>query len=358
MQFTTDSGSVQEALRIISRLAPPTQGNLTLQTDGKRVQLHSFGELNQCSVTVPGDVKGTASFAISVDSLRDATKGRAEVDIKYKNTVLTIKGGSYKAELPTVDAVSLDDVAGAAGSKDGTKIKISTEQAAWLRNAVNAVALKPTALVSAFMPLGVKLTAKGAFVSCFDSKHMSFMSSKEINGDCEFCIPVDMMQGVLDAFGNSSFTMTVTESTVTVSNKLAKVVLNIPHLDEQGPSLSDVLGKAREVQKIEGTELILPKEEVVMYLDNARAVAVKERGEISVSSEKGKTQFSIKTVNGAIEATVKGSAKKNVSFLIDFDYFDELVRKAGQTLELKAVNGAFLLSKTEKVTLLVAFNEG
>jgi hypothetical protein len=358
MQFTTDSASVQEALRIISRLAPPTQGNLTLQTDGKKVQLHSFGELNQCSVTVPGTVKGSASFAISVDSLRDATKGRSEVDIKYKNTVLTIKGGAYEAELPTVDAMSLDDASSNSGSKEGTKIKISTDQASWLRNAVNAVALKPTALVSAFMPLGVKLNSKGAFVSCFDSKHMSFMSSNEITGDAEFCIPVDMMQGVLDAFGNTSFTMTVSESNVSVSNKLAKVILNIPHLDEQGPSLNDVLGKAKEVRSLNGTELFLPKEEVVMYLDNARAVAVKERGEIAVSSEKGKTQFSIKTVNGSIKATVKGTAKKNINFLIDFDYFDELVRKAGQNLELKVVGTSFLLSKTDKVTLLVAFNEG
>lgn len=352
MQFKTESAALVEGLRVIKRLAPPTNGTVTLVSDGRKVQMRSQGEINQCELIIPGQVKNEGEFAITIESFEQAIRGRSDLRLIYKNMVLTVKSTNYVAELPTSEAVEMET----ATLEKAKKIKIDGEQAAWLKTAVAAATLKATTLVSMFMPIGVRLTKKGAFVSCFDATHMSWISSKEISGDAEFTVPVDLLAGVLDAFGKQSFVLRVSSDAIEVSNKLCRVRLNLPEIDEQsGPTLPMVIDKAKEIAKAKGSNLVLSKDEVLAFLDNSRAVALKERGSINLVSDKKTIDLSVTTVNGAVRAQLQSKAPK-LKFNVDYEYFDEMVRKSADQLELKAC-GAFLVCTSSKATTVVSFNK-
>lgn len=353
MNFKIDASAIQEALRIVARLAPSESGNVTLSSTGKKVFLHSSSETNRCSVNMPATVEGKpGTFALALNALRDATKGRKELDIEYSKTLCKIKSGSYRAELATVDALEIE----ALEEEKGTVIDFSAEQSSWLKQAVAAVALKPVALLATFMPLAIKLTEKGAFVCCYDADHLAFINSREVNGDAEIKLPLDTMIAVLDAFGASPFKMSLGKSSVSVANKLVKVTLSLPQEEEGELSVSDVLTTAKGAGKAEGQTIVLPKAEVLTFLDNSRSVATKERSELKIKVEDNKMRLEVVTVQGASRVGIKTKAR-NCEFAIDFEFFDEAVRKAGDTVELKLVGDEFLAFNLKTSTVVLSLNQ-
>lgn len=349
MHFTTDAAAIGNTLRIIRRLCVPTDGFVTLRTAGKKLVVSSVNEINQCQLVIPGELKGEAEFGVNLDSLDQVAKGRGDVELTMKNTILTIKSKGYTAQLATGDVNQLDDTT----LPDAKKVKISADHAAWLQHAVAACSLKYTSVADHFMPIGVSFD-KQAFVSCFDDSHMSFISSKEIQGNAEFVVPLDLLTGVLDAFGKQAFLMKISSVAVEVSNKLYSVRLNLPELDDQGPTLSMVKAKAKEIKKVNGTEMELDKARVVAFLDNSKAVAMRERAAIDVSGDGRKLVMSVTTVNGVVREVMDCTAK--VKFSIDHEFFDEMVRRSSDTLTLKAA-GSFLVCTSAKATLVSTFNK-
>jgi hypothetical protein len=353
MNFKIDAAAIQEALRVIGRLAAPDSGNVTVSSNGKKVFIHSSSETSRCSINVPATVEGKAgNFAISMNALRDATKGRKELEIEYSKTMCRIKSGAYKCELATVDALEVE----ATEEQRETKIEFSGEQAAWIKSAVSTVALKPTALLSSFMPIGLKLTSKGAFVACYDVNHMAFLNSDEIKGDVELKLPLDTLASVLDAFGNSSFVLELGKASVLVSNKLVKVNLSLPQEEENELQLGDVIETAKAAKKAEGQSLVVPKDEFLAFLDNSRAIATKERSEIKISVADGKLKMEVTTVQGSAKAMLKVKSK-SCDFAIDFEYLDEAVRKAGTNVEMKLVKDEFLSVQLKDSTIVLSLNQ-
>ncbi len=349
MHFSTDASSIGDSLRVIRRLCVPTDGNVTVRTDGKKFVISSVNQINSCELIVPGEVSGKSEFGVSLESLDQVAKGRGDIEMTMKNTVLSVKSKGYTAQLATTDPNQIE----AAELPDAKKIKVSAEHAAWLHHAVGACALKYTSVADKFMPVGVNF-GKSAFVSCFDDAHMSFTSSKEIQGDAQFVVPLDLLSGVLDAFGKQPFVLHISPVAIEVSNKLYRVRLNLPELDEQGPSLAMVMAKAKEIKKTNGTEMVLSKAAVVAFLENSKAVAQRERAAVDVAGDGKKLTMSVTTVNGTVKEVMKCSAK--VKFSIDHEFFDEMVRRSSDELKMKAA-GTFLVCTSAKATMVSTFNK-
>jgi hypothetical protein len=353
MNFKTEAASIQEALRVIGRLAAPDSGNVTISSNGKKIHIHASSETARCSVNIPATVEGKAgTFAISMNALRDATKNRKELEIEYSKTMCKIKSGSYKCDLATVDALEMEPV-----EEEKTKtIEFDAEQAVWIRSAVSTVALKPTALLSSFMPVGLKLTPKGAFVACYDVNHMAFLNSDEVKGDTELKLPLDTLTAVLDAFGNTAFALKIGKASVAVANKLVKVNLSLPQEEENELTLVEVIETAKAAKKAEGQALVVPKEDVLSFLENSRAIATKERSEVKVAVEDGKLRLEVTTVQGSAKAQIKVKSK-NCKFAIDFEQFDEAVRKGGENVEMKLVKDEFLAVHLKNSTVILSLNQ-
>lgn len=354
MQLSIESSVVQEALKVLTRLAPPTSGTVLIISDGKGATMQSASDVDRCSFTLPCKVKGKENmFAIQIEALRDATKARKDLEMTYDSNLLVIKSGSYVTKLATADAMQneYDE------EKKIAKIKVSAEQAQWLKDAVASVALKPTAILSAYMPLTIKLTKKGAFVACYDARHMAFLESKEIDGDMEVTLPLHTVQSVLEVFGGSKFTMELTNSNLYVSNPLINVVLALQQTETEEITADIVREKAKASSKMDGNLIEVSKKDITDFLENARAVLTKERGEIHIQTEKGVLRLASVTVNGSTRVKIKADVKKSIDVKIDYEYFDEAVRKCDDKMSMKVVGDDFIMFKQKKASVLVALNQ-
>lgn len=355
MTITVENDVLQEAMRIITRLAPPISGNITIESTGTKLFMHSNSETSRCSVNLPASVDGKAvTFALTLLAFRDATKGRKTLTINYDKTLCKISAGNYKCELSTVDSMEADSL---DEEKVGKAIKMTMEQVSWLKSAIATVALKPTALLATYMPISIKLTEKGAFVACYDVNHMAFINSSEINGTMEIKLPLDMFQSVLDAFGKAPFKIEMSKSNLYASNALVKVVLSLPQEDENDLKIEEVIETAKGTKTSKGQDIEVSKSDLIAFLDNARAVATKERSETKISTDVGKMKFEVTTSNGSIKAIIKASCKTKTNALIDFEFLDEAVRKSADMVVMKLVKDEFIAFKLKSGTVVVSTNQ-
>jgi hypothetical protein len=359
MQIQTDTDAIQNALDIISKTAPPLEGEVTFRAIKGRLTCMSVADLSRCQVVVPCMVDSDGEFAILMQSLRDATKGRKTLNLSYKEGTLTVKAaGGYAAELATLDVIPVDE-----SPKDETKDwKLTGEQAVWLRKALKEVTLKPTSILSSWMPVGIKLSKIGGFVCCYDTQHMSWVNNKEAVGDFECVLPIETAKAIVEVFHQDEFSVSVASSFIRVRNKLVNVILSVPNTDEI-PSLEEVRVKIKEAMAEKSTTFSLSQTDMIAFIDNAKAVVGKERAEIIVSSAKGKNgnqvELLVKTGQGTVRLLVSGGvgASRPKTFRVDLEYIQELIARADQDLKLNVVDGSFLSMKLTGGFALVALNQ-
>lgn len=359
MQIQVDTSAVHNALEIISKTAPPQEGEVTFRVVKNRLTANSVSDLSRCTVVVPCEVKGEGEFAILMQSLRDASKGRESLLLSYKEGTLTVKAkGGYMAELATLDVIPQDEVE-AEETKDW---KLTGEQATWLRKALKDVTLKPTSILSPWMPVGIKLSTSGAFVACYDSQHMSWVSDKKIKGDFECVLPIDTAKAVVEVFHTGDFVIHQSKTSIRVRNKVVNVVLSIPSTEDL-PELANVRQKIKEAMTETATTFTLGQKDVLTFIENARAVIGKERAEITVTSAQGqkkdKIELVVKTGQGQVKALVSGGAggTKAKTFAVDLEYVQELISRSGPEIKMNVVDSAFLSIALAGSNAIVALNQ-
>ncbi len=349
MKITVELSAIQGALDTIARIAPPASGNVTFSSAKKALHLISSAELGRAKVIVPCEVQGDGEFAVPAQALRDAVKGRKELELVFANEVLTVKSGQYRTQLNTVEVIPLDEI----DKEEITSWKLTAEQSLWLKSALKTVNLKPTSMLSSWMPSGIMLNAKGAFVACYDEQHLNWLTSKEITGEFECVLPSDTLMNIMEVCGKTSFTLEHAKTYIRVRSKLIDAYINVPAMDEL-PTVSSVREKIREAGKVTGNTFVLAKADVLAFMDNARAVMTSERAELQVSTEKG-IKLEIKTGQGSAKAVVKGKGKG--AFKVDCEYMQELIAKAPDDVEMNVVQNAFISMKLKDGAALVAQNQ-
>lgn len=352
MKISIESKALEDAVKMVTKLAPPANGLVTLEL-AKNLVIHSAGELNRGKVNVETTkVDGEGSFSVAVDAILSATRGRKELELSYENSMLTIKSGRYKAQLSTFDPMNEEEKVGA--KVKGTKI--DTETAGWLKEAVRNVALAPDNLIMTYMPLGVKATSKGINVCCFDTAHVAVSGSGKVKGDFEFVLPVNIFQNVLDVYAVSGFNMELTESSLRCSNAMLQVELALPVLDDTLPDVDTVLDMTKRSRNSELIKLEVKKEELTNFFQNARAIAGKERTEVKLTAKSNKLQLTSSNINGSVTAVCKvksGDFKVNVNL----PFLEEAVNKAGSTVDL-GISEELIVCTTPSVIFVISTNQG
>lgn len=353
MQVEFENSALQEAIRVIQRLAVPVSGAVTVETDGKKCWLRSTSDMSRASINLPAQVEGKANkFNVNLTSLKDATKGRETLTMIYSKTMCKLKAKSYALDLATEDAMEMDY----DKEEMEATMEITAEQSQWLKQALATVNLKPTLLLSPFMPVCIKMTKKGAFICCYDDAHMAYIRSSEIKGDMEITLPIDMLTSVIDAFSAGAFKLSLSKANVYVSNKLMQVVISRPEDQENALTVSDIIEGAKAT-KADGTSVSVPKAQLLTFMDNIRAVATKERAEIEIDVDGSTMTLKVATGSGSAKAVMKVEANAKVKVSIDYEYMDEAVRKSGDQTMFKIVDGAMAAFSLKQGTVVVGLNQ-
>lgn len=353
MKIVLEFEALQNNLDMVTKLAPPTSGNLTFVSKNNKLILISSADVSRIQSIIPCSVEGDGEFAIPLQALRDAVRGRQNGTLVYKNAILSIQSGKYKADLATVDVIPLDEI----DPEESTDWRLTADQASWLKKALRDVSLKPTELLSTWMPAGIKITDKQAFVACYDTQHMSWTTSKEVTGDFQCVMPIETAVNIMDVFGKAPFVIRQMRNRIEVKTKTTSVILNLPSTDEL-PSLDDVQGKIKEASKIVGKTFEFKKASIAAFLDNAKAVIGKDRAELVVSSKKSEKGVTagIRTDQGQVESIIPG--KGEGEFKIDYAYFIEGLGKCDDHVVLNVVDDAFLSMKLKTNSVIIALNQG
>lgn len=352
MKIGIDSKVLEDAVKTITKLAPSANGLVTLELN-KRLVIHSAGELNRGKINVETtSIEGTGSFAISVDALTSATRGRKDLLLSYENSMLGIKSGRYKAQLSTFDPMNEEEKV--AGKIKGTSIDTGT--AGWLKEATRNVALAPDNLIMTYMPLGVKATSKGINVCCFDTAHVAVSGSGKVKGDFEFALPVNIFQNVLDVYAVSGFNMELTESSLRCSNAQLQVELALPVLDDTLPDVDTVLSMTKTSKNSDLVKLEVKKEELTNFFQNARAIAGKERTEVKMTVKSNRLQLTSSNINGSVTSVCKVKSK-DLQVNVNLSFLEEAVVKAGPTVEL-GISEELIVCTTPSVIFVIGTNQG
>ena len=357
MNIILENTGLTLALKAVSRIAPPSNGNINIKCDGNNLKIVSYSEASYCEYVVPCEaVSGQAEFGIPIDAFRSAVQGRKKLSLTYKDTTLQIKSGNFAINLATVDAMDFDSSKQDAEEKEETVQKwvLNTEQATWLKQAVSACMLEPTS-INPNPALTISLNPKRAFVCCYGDDHLSFAVSKQIKGDMEVTVPAVTIASILEVFSKQTFKIVHTSTKLEVSNKLCKVAMSLPAAEYMDTEI--LINKAQEVNKAKGKYITINKQTILDFLTNASALDTKEkeRGGISFIGDSSKLVMQIKAIAGQCKAVVKMNAD-NISFTLDKLYFREAVSRGGEDITIKWIdeNGGMVYIPGKSSYFLIA----
>lgn len=351
MLITLQGTDLNQAIAHAVRVCPPTDGNLTFSFSEGRLEVSTWSELNRASILVPATVEGKKlkDVAVAIDTIKDATKGRDQINLEFDKSVVNVKAKGYKVTIPLVDAIEVDEL-------DKVKAQewvLDPETLAWLKDAVSTVLLKPTELVTSFMPIAVRLTKSGGFVACYDKNHMAFLTTKKITGDFDLVLPSETLQTIVEVFKNQKVKLRVSNSRVEAKSKNASIVCALPSM-EGFASLDDSYQMAKDVKDSKFKEFTIDHSALLKFLDNTSAVKSKERLELDLESDGKIAHFALTSGRGSMQAKFKTDGSK-VQIKIDLDYFAEMVRKTDGNFKLAGDD--FLASTFKNATFLVALNQ-
>lgn len=363
MKAQVQTESLNNALNTITRLVPPVSGNVTLETkDGKTLTILAQGDASECVVIVSCDslkAKKDVLFSVPLDGLRTAVRGRKEVELEFDKQVLSIRSGSFTANLNTIDAISMESIEEEGEKEKPKKWKMEGEQSAWLAKATKQVALQANSLTGDYMPLSIRLDSKRAFVTCYDKHHFAFLQSKEINGDLDLTLPIETVQGILDVFQGANFTIEMVSKRITVRNKIIRVTLAVPEVEEGSLTIDDVIAVSKEATKMKGIDITMPADVLRNFLAASKAVALKERAELTATGEGKKIKLQVQTLSGQVKESLPiEKLSKKTGFKVDYTFFEEATRKlTGENVTFKAVASEFLLFNSDNLYVMVSTNQ-
>lgn len=363
MKFTTDASQITRALSVITKVASPNGGVILFKISGKRFEVITENSTNMCSFKLPvkfegGKIKDRV-FTVGSESIKSSLRGHQEVEITLTDDQMIIKDGRYKAELSISDAESISVLP--EGYEADSARTLSNDVVTWLINSANQVALRPTLALTPFMPLGIKITDKGAFIACYDQNHMAFTSTKKVKGSLEATLPLDTFLTGVDAVSKTEFKIDITETSIIVFNKQVTAAMSLPQVDsELAIPLDSVMEKAEQVPHSVGVDLDLPIEDLMTFLENARSIQSGNVGREEIECHASGTKVSLKVENaqGRVFTSFKSKVKasKEIVFRCDYSYLEEVSRKAKDSLFLTVVEDSFMLAKINRVSVLIALN--
>lgn len=346
MKIKIEASVLERAMVALSKIAPPANGTVLLRAHEGRVSLTSVGEVSHGEILLVSESEDDGQATVQMLALRESIRGHQDLAIELRNNSLVISSRAYRAELTVLDTL-------VPQKRDETSVRewrLGTEAADWLYRAVRSVTLKPT-MLSSWLPVGIRLSADGAWVGCYDNQRIRYVSDPDIRGELDLLVPVETMSALLEIFHLSNFAIRQIAGGFLVYNKTMRVRLQVPSTDDL-VSVDAVVAKIASASGESYVTLEFPKSEATEFLANARSVLGRERAEIRFSG--GKTVMSVATVSGRVSRKIGAEGPK---FQIDLEYFSELATKSGPEIVLRVVGESFLSADLESGSIIVSLNQ-
>lgn len=346
LEATISVRTLQKQLQVITKLVPPASGNIAMQFTKGNLYLYAMNDLASCKSLVPCEsCEGELSFGVTFDALKTILVGHETIKFSYSNTMLVCTSNNYRADLATVDAVEIEAFKNRELVKGEAKtLSIDAETGKWLKEACGEVRLKVVEALSPYMPCLVHLDSKGAFVSCYDNHHLSFIKTSKVKGDLDFTMPCDTLYDVLSAFQGSSFKMELLPQQLTIKSKLMAIALSQPASDTylEMSTLTGLINQAKEADK---QAITVDRHLLQRFLGASKAVATKERLELKFKTQGKNLHLQVRTITGNVNQVLPMEKAVSIKeFSLDYSYFEEAIGKDdSEKVTIAVIEGRFIV---------------
>lgn len=349
MKLIVDGTVMSKAVDDLLRLAAPASGAIVVQSLKGKLTLTSSSMTSMAKIVVPCKVEGDAQFGIAPGTLKSSCT-KAEVSMLLKNEVLTVASGKSTLTLP-VQAVTEQS---AFEVENPHKTNFTAEQAGELAALVSVVDGKQESATD-WIPVGVNITAKGAFVASYTPVRLCWASSKAITGDSRIVLPIATVASALAVFGKDKFVLTTGNNAVKFTSPRAVFEAAAPSGEGAIP-FDSVLSKAKEYKSAKLSQVTLAKSDIVDFLVSSKAVTQSSRAELSLHADKGKVKLRVSTTEGSAEASLKAQVSALVKAKLDLDALQVCLSKITGDVQM-SFDESMALIQEDKATTALGLNE-
>lgn len=294
------------------------------------------------------------TFSVDPNSFLLAISGRKNIQLEINSSTVKITSNKYKAELVTTTAES-EPILSKEIKEGGDTVKLSPQLVEFIRDNLSQIELKPILETYSYMPVAIRVTDKGAFLSCYDNWHMAFVTNKKVTGKLNLCLPISSLTLLTKEFHGKSYRMIATESTLYAFNDSFELALTLPQQDTQNiiPP-EDAFNLAMQIRKEKGIEVLLAAEDVMSISTNIDAV-YKKGEHIDFEVSKTACKVTLKSTYGRISSIVRCRAKKEIHFRAGFGFLKDVLTKiSGNKVELTVVPDRMLFFTKGSRTFMLA----
>lgn len=353
MEFNVEGSTLVRCVDDLLRLAVPATGNLVFDISNGKLEIASLGFNSAATIKVPASgVKGEMKLGIQAVALRAAITKTNDYLFVMKDGVLTMKSKKSVTSLPTFEVAEQPPFE----LENAKKTKITAQQASWITQAIKATDSKTNHTKLAWIPIGIRLTEKGAFVSCYEMSKLSWTTTKEVTGDATIILPREVASAVASVFDNEKFTILTSPGAVRIENPRVIYEASVPTSEGSVP-FEEVYKKHLSVGKEKSVKLLIIKSDIQEFLNTTKAVTMNSRGELQLKGDGTKMLMSVSGNEGSTKTTVKAKSSAAFQIKIDLELFAASAAKAPEEWEL-GVGEVFLKSNEQgDVVTLIGLND-
>lgn len=359
MIVSIDTELLEAAVKTVAKVASLASANSLahFKIEGSFLEIAATNKGTGVALRVPCKVKTNSKhnmFNVDPYSLLAAVANRKSIILELGISTVKISADRYKAELVTTtadaEAILPKDVKNGPDS-----VKISQEIIEFIRGNLDQIDLKPIFEMDSYMPVAVRVTDKGAFMTCYDNWHMAFVLDKKVTGKINFCLPSNSLNLLVKEFRGKSYRMIATDSVLYAYNDLFELALTLPQQDSQNiiPP-EEAYNLAMVIRREKGINVMLAAEDVKSL--SANIDAVYKRGEhIDFDVDSKECKVTLKSTYGRVTSVVRCRSDKPIKFRAGFGYLkDVLTKVSGTKIEATVVPEKMVFFSKGKRTFMLA----
>lgn len=357
MKFSIDVDDALPPLTLVNKIAG---SGLFVCRVGKSFQVAGTHNGKSVAYNIPVKVleaSDNSRFVIGSDVLLEALKKRGKVTFEVTSQELILTAASYRANLVIQEGEAIEVVPKEIREK--SKSTLSRETIQWLAESLKVVSLKPQLESDAFLPVAVKITAKGAFIASYDHFHAVFLRTKKVTGDLTTILPSSLVENLFQDFKDHEYDLVVTESNVYAFNKLFSLAIPLPVIDRDNVQpVEAVLALADQVISTKGATVEFASEDLMNVMSNCKSVYAKgAQLQFAFSPKEGKCVVGTKSSNGIVKASFKAKGRTAVKFAVEFSYFEDLFSKTKGPVVFTIVENSMLYFSHSRATFTLSLSD-
>ena len=339
MNILIEGDRLSAALRSLMRLAQPEVVHVSIKE--KQVILTAAGESSAARMKIdlsePSGEQSGKEITVSISLLSNILDKRKDVKLEIKGSTLFAKAkGGFLA-----DVIGVEDQPVVVVPKeilDGeTGFVISNKFMNGLLGVLPSIELKPLLSTYSDVPIGIRATASGTFVACFDFVQTAYVFLEQTTGDFEFLLPsVSQFNMLVKELAGQKYKLVITDNSIYAFNSDMQVSLSLPQQDGDQVLLQDVVELSQAVEKTKFKTIIFNTKEIKDFLSNSRFVYDKD-SVFTVKTDGDKALIELKaTVGNTSLKTKLGRDAGKIAFNCDLNFFAAVINRAkGNTVSIK-----------------------